>query len=425
MNKKSVSAVLQQEPGVLRPGPSVSRNGLSLGLTVMVGLAIMFNYIDRGAISIAAPLIKDEMGLTATGYGFVVSSFFWTYVPVLLIAGWLADRISVHWLMGGGVALWAIATFATGFTDGLVSLVAMRVVMGIGEGVAFPSGSKLLARAPENRRSTANISLAAGLGAGPLVGTLAGAAVLERYGWRAMFIVFGLVTLLWLLPWSRLGREVDAPAAGDGGAACAYPAMLRRSELWSISMLHFTGTYCLYFFIAWLPLYLVKVRGYDITQMALLTALFYLGQTVGAFVSGGLVDWIIARGGDCGRVRRAGTIFGFTFAAIGVGALALTGSTWSLIAWLVPTSLVFGSNTGLLFTIGQTLAGPASAGRWIGVQSSIGNFAGIFGPVITGMIVDDAGYMPAFYLTTAIGLAGVVVFMFGVTKVAPVQWARA
>ena len=75
---------------------------LSTGLIVMVGAAIMLNYIDRGAVSIAAPLIKDEMGLSATGYGLVVSAFFWTYVPVLVLAGWLADRISVWKLMAGG-----------------------------------------------------------------------------------------------------------------------------------------------------------------------------------------------------------------------------------------------------------------------------------------------------------------------------------
>lgn len=402
---------------------SVARSDPSALLVVMVGAAIMLNYIDRGAVSIAAPLIKGEMGLSATGYGFVVSSFFWTYVPFLLLSGWLADKVSVHRLMGAGVALWALATLATGFAGGLVSLVLLRLLMGVGEGVAFPSASKLMARASEANRSTANIALAAGLASGPLVGTLAGAAILESFGWRPMFILFGLVTLLWLLPWARLQDEVELPPAAAAAApACAYPQLLATPALWAISTLHFTSTYCLYFIIAWLPLYLVNVRGYDVTDMSLLTALYYGGSTVGAIVSGRLIDRIIAGGGDAGRVRRTAALVCFGLSAIGVMALALTTTTWALIAVMVPMSLVGGTSTGLLFTIAQTLAGPASAGRWVGFQSAIGNFAGILGPVITGAIVDAAGYLPAFALTTTIGLVGVVVFALGIRQVAPVSW---
>ena len=388
----------------------------------MVGLAIMLNYVDRGAVSIAAPLIKDEMGLSATGYGLVVSAFFWTYVPVLLLAGWLADKVSVHWLMAVGVAIWALATLMMGFAGGLVSLVLLRLAMGIGEGVAFPCGSKLMARAPEARRGTANIALSGGLAMGPLVGTLAGGAILAAYGWRPMFVVFGLVTLLWLLPWSRLRREVDAPRPDGEAAAVAYPRLLRTRSLWAMSAYHFSGTYALYFIIAWLPLYLVKVRGYDITDMALLTSLFYLGQTVGAGVSAGIADRIIAAGHSASRVRRIVGVVCSAISAVGVLAIARSDTTIALMFWLMLTSLTFGTITGILFVVGQTLAGPASAGRWIGVQSAVGNLAGIIGPVITGAIVDTAGYGPTFVLTATIIVAGGLVFMFGVPKIGAVEW---
>jgi ACS family D-galactonate transporter-like MFS transporter len=388
----------------------------------MTGLAIMLNYVDRGAVSIAAPLIKDEMQLSATGYGLVVSAFFWTYVPALLLAGWLADRISVHRLMAGGVGLWALATFCTGFAGGLASLVALRLAMGVGEGVAFPSASKLMARAPDGRRATVNIALSGGLAMGPLVGTLAGGAILHVADWRTMFIVFGLVTLLWLLPWARLRGEVDAPAAATAEAAVAYPRLLATPALWAMSVFHFAGTYALYFIIAWLPLYLVKVRGYGIGDMALLTAFFYLFQTIGTAVSAGWIDRLIAAGRDAPGVRRAFAIGGFVISAVGVLAVPMTTSTIMLMAVLVPTSLCFGCNTGILFTAGQTLAGAQSAGRWIGVQSAVGNLAGIIGPVITGVIVDRAGYAPAFALTAAVTMLGLVAFLVGVRRVERLAW---
>lgn len=356
----------------------------------MVGLVIMLNYIDRGAVSIAAPLIKDEMGLSNTDYGFVVSAFFWTYVPVLVLAGWLADRVSVWWLMAGGVAIWAAATLFMGFAGGLATLVVLRLLMGIGEGVAFPCASKLMARAPEHRRGVANISLSAGLAIGPLVGTLLGGYILARHGWRPMFVVFGAMTLLWLVPWWARRREVDAPAGAGDLAAVPYARLLRTPALWALSIYHFSGTYVLYFVIAWLPLYLVKARGYAIGDMALLTAFFYVGQAVGGAFSGAVGDWFIARGRSASSVRRGIGLVASLVSAVGILAVGQTDTTVGLMLWLVPTSIAIGTITGILFVVGQTLAGTASAGRWVGTQTGIGNLSGVVGPVITGAIVDAA-----------------------------------
>jgi cyanate permease len=241
-----------------------------------------------------------------------------------------------------------------------------------------------------------------------------------------MFWVFGGVTLLWLIPWARLRQEVDQPAAEDDEGACPYPQLLRCRQLWAMCIYHFSGTYALYFIIAWLPLYLVKVRGYDIADMALLTALFYGGQTIGAAGSAAAADRLIARGVESARVRRVVGLVCSAFSVIGILAIGQTETTMSLIAWLVPTSLCFGTITGILFTVGQTLAGPASAGRWVGVQSAFGNLAGITGPVITGAIVDSVGYGPTFTLTAVIIAFGTVAFAVGVPKLAPLEWkARA
>ncbi|KAB7644098.1 MFS transporter [Polymorphobacter fuscus] len=404
---------------------SHSAPGPSLALIVMVGLVIMLNYIDRGAVSIAAPLIKDEMGLSATGYGLVVSAFFWTYVPILVLAGWLADRMSVWWLMTGGVAIWALATLLMGFAGGLATLVVLRLLMGVGEGVAFPCASKLMARAPEARRGVANISLSAGLAIGPLVGTLMGGLILEHYGWRPMFVVFGVMTLAWLVPWLWRRREVDAPLADDAAGAVGYGRLLRTPALWALSLYHFSGTYVLYFVIAWLPLYLVKARGYDIGDMALLTAFFYLGQAAGAAFSGGIGDRLIAAGRTPCQVRRGIGLLASGVSAVGILAIAQTETTLALMVWLVPTSIAIGTITGILFVVGQTLAGPESAGRWVGTQTGFGNLSGVVGPVITGAIVDAAGYGPAFVVTAVIVVLGAIVFAVGVPRVVAVDWGRA
>jgi ACS family D-galactonate transporter-like MFS transporter len=393
------------------------------GLIVMIGLMIALNYIDRGALSVAAPLMQDELGLSATAYGIVVSAFFWTYVPSQILAGWLADRVSVHRLMAGGVAIWGLATVLTGFVGGVVSLVLLRLLMGLGEGTAFPCASKLIARVPEESRGTANVALSSGLSMGPLIGTLVGGALLAAYGWREMFILFGVVTLAWLLPWAFMGGQVGpAPARGAPSPAAPYSELLRSPRLWAMCALHFAATYPFYFVLAWMPLYLVKVRGYDIGQMALLTALLFLVQALSGAVLAVLCDRMIARGAQASVVRRRLLFACLGLAALGIALIPLTQGLWSLIAALVVTAVGFGPVTVVLFTAGQTLAGPGSAGRWVGIQSSVGNLAGILGPVITGMIVDAIGYEPAFLLAAIVPLVGGLVFALGVPRIAPVAW---
>ena len=140
---------------------------------LLITVAIFLNYIDRGAIGIAAPLMKTELGLSATRFGVAVSAFFWVYAPIQLLIGRMCDRLPVYRVYGAGVALWAASTLLTGFVGGVVSLLCLRVLLGIGESVAFPGSSKMIARhVPQERRGLANAAVGAALAIGPAAGTL-------------------------------------------------------------------------------------------------------------------------------------------------------------------------------------------------------------------------------------------------------------
>jgi MFS family permease len=396
------------------------------GAIILIGAAIALNYIDRGAVSVAAPLIKDEFGLSNERYGVIVSSFYWTYVPALALAGWLADRMSVRLLMALGVATWAIATIGMGFAGGVTILILLRLLMGLGEGVAFPCGSKLIARVPEGARTLANISLSGGLAVGPLIGTLAGGYMMNLWGWRAMFIGFGLVTLLWLGPWWLARRGIEE-GEGKGQptleAAAPLGEVLRQRGFWAITLLHLSATFPLYFIVGWLPLWLVKAKGFSIIDMSLLTSVFYIAQLAGGTAGAWAIDRAIRAGGDGSRWRRRMLFFGV--AACVVGLVLLPGITqWpTLVALIAITGFGYGPVPNLLFVMGQTMAGAASAGRWVGVQTSLGNLSGVIGPVMTGIIVDAAGYQPAFWVTAGIVAAGTLVFALAVPRVVPVRWA--
>src|SRR5947209_7128581 len=184
-------------------------NRAGAALVLLLGTAIFLNYIDRGSIAVAAPLMKGDLKLSNEAYGLAVSAFFWIYAPVQLFAGWLCDRFSVYKLLAIGILVWAASTLLMGFAGGFLSLFVLRIMLGVGESLAFPGASKIIAsHVPPERRGVANSALAMGIAFGPAVGTLAGGLMVAHWGWRAMFFVFGAVTLIWLLPWQQVVRSL-------------------------------------------------------------------------------------------------------------------------------------------------------------------------------------------------------------------------
>src|ERR1700680_3833876 len=176
---------------------------LSLVL-LLLGISIFINYVDRGNLSIAAPMLKDELGISATQLGILLSAFFWTYACLHLFSGWLVDRLNVNWVFAGGFFLWSAATATTGIVHTFSVLLVLRLLLGIGESVAYPSYSKIIAlNFPEEHRGLANAVISAGLVLGPGFGMLIGGTLMARFGWRPFFIVLGLVSLLWLIPWIK------------------------------------------------------------------------------------------------------------------------------------------------------------------------------------------------------------------------------
>jgi MFS family permease len=381
-----------------------------LWLTLLLGALVLINYVDRGAIGIAAPKLKDELMLSATAFGFAVSAFSWIYAPAQFAVGWLSDRFCVYRLIAAGLAVWALATFLTGFANGLVMLVALRLMLGIGEGVAFPSASKIIARHvnPE-RRGLANSTLAAALSWGPALGTLAGGLILRYYGWRPIFILFGSVTLLWILPWLLVSKPHWRTYAHGSGSDVPTRQVMRNRTVWAMGIGHFCNTYGFYFLLAWLPLFLVKVRGFSILEMTAMTTATYVIQGFGALFWGWFSDRLVANGRDEGELRKGLLClyqFGYALSVLGIG---FSMSPTAIFGWLVVGALFGGIGGTNPYAISQIYAGPEAAGTWVGIMNGIGNTAGIVGPVLTGLLIEETGsYMSAFIVSAAIvGFGGI------------------
>jgi MFS family permease len=328
----------------------------------------------------------------------------------------------VYKLLAAAILLWAGSTLLMGFVNGFLSLLVLRIVLGVGESISFPGSSKVIARhVPVEKRGIANAALAMGIAFGPAVGTLAGGFVVASWGWRVMFWIFGAVTLVWLLPWRQTVRTLTATADAAQFARVPIRALASNWALWSMAIVHALGNYCFYFLLAWLPLFLTKSRGFTIPEMTLLATLGYAVQGACAYLFGHFSDWWTRSGRSEAACRRGMMIASQSLAALALLGLAFAHSAAIIAVLLCLAGAASAALSVNLYAIGQMFAGPRAAGTWIGVQNSIGNLSGIFGPIVTGIIVDAYGYESAFYLTAAVAAVGTLWWAFGIPRIRQIE----
>ena len=238
----------------------------------IVGLlftASLINYFDRATISFALPLISKELHLGPEAKGVLLSAFFWSYALMQIPMGVLADRVNLRWLYAGAFTLWSISQGLMGFATGLASLIAFRMLLGIGEAIYLPGGSKIVSLLfrPAERGLPCGL-FDAGTRTGLVIEGVLVPWMLMHYGWRASFSLVGFAALLWLIPWF-LAHAVAASGAsvstrtgvGDRRSVDACVALVTNRNLLGICLGFFCFDYYWYFLVNWLPDYLVTSRG--------------------------------------------------------------------------------------------------------------------------------------------------------------------
>jgi len=394
---------------------------------VLLALALIISYADRGNLSIVASAVQHELGIDKATLGYLLSAFFWVYAPAQLIFGESTQRFGGRAVLAVGLGIWGVATLLTGFTNGLTMLVVLRLLLGVGEAAFFPCASHMIADiVPEEKRGSANGIIMSGIALGPVVGTLSAGLLYAHFGWRPVFIIFGVISLIWLVPWllSPAPEKVSRPPRRPDGWTPSLLDVAMQRKAWGISIGHFCTNYLGYLVLTWLPTYLKENQGFSIVLMTTVATAIYVAQAIGSFGVGVVSDHL-ARGRDAGTVRKV----------LLVGALCVEGTCMLLIAFssgnrelVVGLLLLAGFSHGvvspMLYACAQTLSGAEAAGRWMGMQNCIANLAGIFVAIITGWIVQFTGsYFAAFAAAAGVGAVGVLSYTLVMGKVEPVTWA--
>ncbi|MDE2435179.1 MAG: MFS transporter [Sphingomonadales bacterium] len=406
-----------------RTGPMV--------LVGLIALSLFINYIDRGNLATGAVQISKDLHLSTTAYGSLLSAFYLTYTLCQLPGGALADRWGGKLVLGLGALLWSISTLMTAFVSGFFGLIVLRMLLGMGESVAFSTSSKLIAaNVPARKIGLANGIIGFGYLVGPAVGTLVGGKLMAVWDWRPVFILFGALSLLWLLPWSRV-RVLDS--ATDAASADAAPvplrAILRQRGLWGAGIGHFAGNWNWYFVLGYLPMYLQNARGFALSEMASVVSAAYLVNAVAALFGGWAIDRAIASGRSASLACKVPMALAHAiglFAMLAIPTMPLPVCLAALFAY----QIFLGLSSPGYFIIPQIMAGPRAAARWVGVQNMIGNLPGIIATLFAGILIDAGGkgggsYFWAFALAAAINVVGLVGWLLILPRVEAIDWEQA
>ncbi|HTL93273.1 MAG TPA: MFS transporter [Steroidobacteraceae bacterium] len=397
------------------------------GRWTIVGLlftASLINYFDRATISFALPLLSKEMHLGPEAKGVLLSAFFWSYTFMQIPMGIVADRVNLRWLYGAAFALWSLSQGLMGLAAGLGSLIVFRVLLGIGESIYLPGGSKIVSLLfrPHERGLPAGL-FDAGTRTGLVMEGVLVPLMLVHLGWRQTFMVVGFSALVWLAPWFLLtpkGLREPNPRTGStsGGFGRALVELVTNRNLVGVCLTFFCFDYYWYFLVNWLPDYLVTARGLTMMRAGIYAALPYLVFGMSEPIGGWLADRLVVRGWTQSRARKTVVTIAF------MTGLLLIPAAWAqtpaaAVAFIIGGCLV-GLATGNLLVALQSSAPSSAIGLWTGIYNFIGNLAGIISPLITGFLIAQTGsYVPAFLLAAGLITAGPLAFWFIAQELEP------
>ncbi len=395
----------------------------------MLAAVLFINYVDRGTLPTAAHLMQGDLHLNDAQMGTLLSAFFWTYAFLQIPVGWLAERYGAQRILAAGLTIWASATMLVGTAHTFAALLVLRLLLGLGESAGFPCVSKLLAAVvPAKGLGTANGIVAFAYLFGPAVGTYAGGWLMAQFGWRSAFLVFGSLSLLWLWPWSRTAVPPSAqamPARAADDDSPTFWMILKQPALWGTGLGLFSSNYTFYFMLSWLPSYLVRERGFSTLDMAQLVGRASVVNALCAVGAGWGIDRYIARGGSVNVGYKS------VMAVVHVGSVAcmlcmgMGSRPLALVAMFAYQALCGASSPGV-YAMCQILAGPRASGRWVGIQNSLGNLAGIVAPALTGFIIQSTGrFTSAFLVAAAVSVLGLIGWIWMLPKLAELPWRQA
>ncbi len=400
------------------------------------------NYIDRANLAVAATSIRSEFGISPAVMGLVFGAFFWTYAIMQLPFGWFIDKVGARIALAAAVTWWSLSTMLVATTRSVTGLLGLRLLLGVGEAGAYPSGAKInMDWFPAKERAMAASIFDSGSRIGNVLSLPLVTMLIIAWGWRVSFFVTGALGLVWSVIWLFMYRrpeehpKVTPQELATLQAARGVPktevkvpwlSLFGYRNIWGMMIGFFCLNFVIYFFITWFPTYLIQARGFSLAQLGTLGLLPGLVSIPCGWLGGFASDALYRRGWSLTAARKTCLVGGMltssvitfsvfapnvyvalAFFAIAYGALAFTAAS----IWALP---------------GDVAPSPAHVASIGGIQNFAANIAGIITTSFTGVMLAITGGSFVVPLMTAGGICilGAAVYMFVIEDIAPLE-ARA
>lgn len=385
-------------------------------------------YMDRSCMSMAGPEMMKYFNWSATQFGLVSTAFFIGYACTQLLGGWLADHFGGGKIVMFGAIWWSVFVFITPLGASLGLMVAIRILMGMGEGVSLPAMSTIIAQwIPKKESGLAwGISIM-GVSIGIALAMPLSAWIINVWDWQTVFHIFAFLAPVWVIVWWKLGKDKPEDYPTISKTEIAYirsdqglqvdktgnvvkltsKDIFSTPSVWTGAVSFFCTNYLFYLFMTWLPTYFVKGRGFEMGTSAIYTMMPYIVATITYPLGGWLADKAAKKfGHNIGR--KLFPIIGM----LGAGILLILGSqaadTISAVAFISASNGVLCLTMGGYYSMPLVFS-PKNAGKITGLFATCATIGGIAAPLLTGIVVDNYGYNYALYLGAGLSILGAII----------------
>jgi len=404
--------------------------GIRWRIALLLALITTINYIDRSVFGVVAPVVRDTFSIGDADYGLITSGFLLAYGIGQLVWGPVIDRLGTKRAFGLAAILWSAATLLHALGRGLWSFFSSRVVLGFTEAANFPAATKAVAQwFPAKERATAVGVFMLGAGLGAIVTPPLTVWTINTMGWRWAFIIPGLLGLLWVIVWQKTYHEPEThPSIGDQERQLIlaerspqvskenWTSLLRHKEFWGLILARFVSDFPFYFFLFWLPQYLIDSRGFDLGDIAAFAWLPWIAADLGALAGGSTSSWLVQRGRTVDFARKLVIWCGAAGVLVTIPAVH-TESSYIALLLICLGLFAIQVKGAVFFTLPADLFPAAKVATVWGVFGAAGSLGGSVLGLVAGSMIETSGYISVFVSIAFLHLASAVILQIFVPRI--------
>ena len=422
-----------------QPTPPGIRRAQHVALVLLMVSGVV-NYMDRGTLAVANPMIRAELGLSLGQMGLLLSAFLWIYAVCQLPIGGLVDRIGPRRLLGIGLVVWSLAQMAGGLASSFGFFIVARAVLGIGEAPQFPSAARVVSNwFPLRSRGTPTGIYNAASPLGSALAPLCLSFVVVSFNWRWAFIATGMLGLVVAIIWFALYRDPDKSQMTeaerrylDEGSQSAgeVPSKLTFAEwrglfsyatTWGMLIGFFGSVYLNWVYLTWLPGYLTIERHMSLIHTGFAASVPFLCGIVGSLVAGWFSDLITRGSRSPVASRRNAVVVSMLGMMVFTIPAALVESNAIAVACISVVVFLGNAAAASSWALATAAAPPSRIASLAAIQNFGGFLGGALAPIATGFIAQASSFVPALLTAAGIAGAGAMAYLLLVRKPIPEQ----